>query len=197
AGKRAAFALFYAPLHFLLVQRIVAALPDAARAHPTLVDLGCGTGAASAAWAFGCPPIRRIVGFDRNAWALQEAARTFREFGLSAQIRQADVSRVPLPKAPASFVAAFTMNELPDTVREGLLSRLLDRASHGDQVLIVEPLARSVAPWWTRWSEAVARAGGRTDEWRFRVDLPPVVAKLDRAAGLDHRELTGRTLWAG
>jgi hypothetical protein len=25
--------------------------------------------------------------------------------------------------------------------------------------------------------------------------LPPIVAKLDRAAGLNHRELTGRSLW--
>jgi hypothetical protein len=38
-------------------------------------------------------------------------------------------------------------------------------------------------------------AGGRADEWRFRVPLPDVVARLDRAAGLDHRELTCRSLW--
>ena len=40
-------------------------------------------------------------------------------------------------------------------------------------------------------------AGGRTDEWRVGVELPPIVAKLDRAAGLDHREITGRSLWSG
>jgi hypothetical protein len=39
--------------------------------------------------------------------------------------------------------------------------------------------------------------GGRADEWRFRAELPPIVAKLDRAAGLDHRELTARSLWIG
>jgi hypothetical protein len=27
------------------------------------------------------------------------------------------------------------------------------------------------------------------------VELPAIVAKLDRAAGLDHREITGRSLW--
>ena len=27
------------------------------------------------------------------------------------------------------------------------------------------------------------RAGGRADEWRVRIELPPIVAKLDRAAG--------------
>src|SRR4029450_9957798 len=50
AGKRAAFALFYAPLHFLTTARIVAELP-AAKAVRDIVDLGCGTGAAGAAWA--------------------------------------------------------------------------------------------------------------------------------------------------
>src|SRR5438105_15755218 len=51
AGKRAAFALFYGPLHFLLIAAIVRQLPPAARAIATLVDLGCGTGASGAAWA--------------------------------------------------------------------------------------------------------------------------------------------------
>jgi hypothetical protein len=52
-----------------------------------------------------------------------------------------------------------------------------------------------VAPWWNRWRQRVEDAGGRADEWRLHADLPPIVAKLDRAAGLDHRELTGRSLW--
>ena len=51
AGKRAAFALFYAPLHYLLVEHIVAHLDGAVRKAPTLVDLGCGTGASGVAWA--------------------------------------------------------------------------------------------------------------------------------------------------
>src|SRR5919197_2916834 len=51
AGKRAAFALFYGPLHYLLVRAIVRALPEAAAGKAaTLVDLGSGTGAAGAAW---------------------------------------------------------------------------------------------------------------------------------------------------
>ena len=51
AGKRAAFALFYGPLHFLLVRHIVTSIPRATAIDGTLVDLGCGTGAAGAAWA--------------------------------------------------------------------------------------------------------------------------------------------------
>src|SRR5215471_11041261 len=50
AGKRAAFALFYGPIHYLLIERIVRQLPGATVGAAQLVDLGCGTGAAGAAW---------------------------------------------------------------------------------------------------------------------------------------------------
>ena len=79
AGKRAAFALYYAPLHLLTVQRIVQAL------HPlpvgTILDLGCGTGAAGCAWALaqaasGEPP-PRLHGIDRHPWAVAETRWTY------------------------------------------------------------------------------------------------------------------------
>ena len=74
----AAFALFYGPVHFLIVREIVSQLPRATDDVPLLVDLGCGTGAAGAAWASSCGRRPRVVGMDRNAWALQEASRTYR-----------------------------------------------------------------------------------------------------------------------
>lgn len=197
AGKRAAFALFYAPLHFLLIDHIVRQLPGAlnekSRAH--LVDLGCGTGAASAAWAVATG-INRVLGIDRAQWVLAEARETYREFGLSARTKQADAARVPLPAGPAVFLAAFTMNELPQAARETLMNRLVQRASRqGDAALIVEPIARRSTPWWAAGQRTFEAAGGRADDWRFPAELPPLVAKLDRAAGLNHRELTARTLW--
>ena len=203
AGKRAAFALFYGPLHYLLIREIVTALgaDGSARLKPrapemrTIVDLGCGTGVAGTAWARACARPPAIVGVDKHPWAVQEAADTYRAFRLDARVRRDDVLEIVSAKAPTGIVAAFTVNELADAARAALLTRLLERARRGDRVLIVEPLARSIAPWWSEWSAAFAPAGGRADEWRFRVELPPIVAKLDRAAGLDHRELTGRSLW--
>jgi hypothetical protein len=62
-------------------------------------------------------------------------------------------------------------------------------------VLIVEPIARRQARWWEEWREAVLAAGGRADEWRFGVERPAFVAELDRASGLNHRELSGRSLF--
>jgi hypothetical protein len=71
----------------------------------------------------------------------------------------------------------------------------LERAASGDRLLIVEPIAGFVARWWDRWRPVIERMGGRADEWRFRAELPAIVAKLDRAVKLDHRELTARSLW--
>jgi hypothetical protein len=195
AGKRAAFALFYGPLHYLLVSHIVEGLPGATENIATLVDLGCGTGASGAAWASVCAKRPRVLGLDRHPWTLGEAAAAYRAFGLSATVRQGDIATANLPKSPVSILAAFTMNELTEPARDALLARLVDRASHGDRVLIVEPLAGFVARWWNRWRDTFEAAGGRADEWRLRTELPPIVAKLDRAAGLNHREVTGRSLW--
>jgi hypothetical protein len=204
AGKRAAFALFYGPLHYLLVREIVRAL-DRSVTRATLVtefepggplvDLGCGTGAAGAAWGSASSTPPDVIGFDRHPWAVAEAADTYRAFHLSARTRRADIASAALPKGPASIVAAFTLNEMDDAARDALMKRLIERAGKGDRVLIVEPIAGVVARWWNAWRAQIEAAGGRGDEWRFRVELPPIVAKLDRAAGLNHRELTGRSLW--
>jgi len=195
AGKRAAFALFYGPLHHLLLTHIVENLPSASANVQTLLDLGCGTGASGAAWAAACAKPPRLMGIDRHPWAIGEAAATYRAFRIPATVRQGDIATVMLPKGPVSILAAFTMNELGDSERDALLARLVERGAQGDRVLIVEPLAGFVARWWHRWREAFEAAGGRADEWRLRTELPPVVAKLDRAAGLNHREITGRSLW--
>ena len=159
AGKRAAFALFYGPLHHLLVAHIVNNLPNATNDVSAIVDLGCGTGASGVAWAAACQR-PRVFGIDRHPWAVKEAAATYRAFGVTASVKQGDVASVALPKGPASFLAAFTMNELADAERDALLGRLVERASHGDRVLIVEPLAGFVARWWKRW-QADVRSRGR------------------------------------
>jgi hypothetical protein len=194
AGKRAAFALFYGPLHYLLVHHIVQSLPGAARGISTIVDLGCGTGASGAAWARACATPPRMLGLDRHPWAVGEAAHTYREFALPATTRQSDVVTATLPKG--ALLAAFTLNELPAEAREALLEKLLARAAGGDPVLIVEPLAGFVARWWNTWRGRFESAGGRADEWRVRAELPAIVAKLDRAAGLKHHEITGKSIWS-
>lgn len=193
AGKRAAFALFYGPLHFLLVRAIVRAT-DAGRPAPeTIVDLGCGTGVAGAAWALEAGGRASVEGVDRDGWAVDEARFTFGRLGVRGRARRGDLAGAALPGRRGAVVAALTANELPDDARERLLARLLDAHRAGASVLVVEPIARGVTPWWDAWATRVREAGGRVDEWRFPAGLPPRLALLDRAAGLDHRELTARS----
>src|SRR5262245_29233143 len=111
AGKRAAFALFYGPLHYLIVREILRALPAAFRALPRWTDLGCGTGAAGAAWAMQHGRSPEGLGIDRHPWTLAEAARTYRAFGVFARTRQADVTDAAFPESPCAILAAFTLNE--------------------------------------------------------------------------------------
>lgn len=194
AGKRAAFGLFYSPLHFLLVRHIVESVPELARATEEIVDLGCGTGAAGAAWATACAQEIAVQGVDRHPWAVEEARETYRLFGLRNRARVEDVGKVALPQRSA-VVAAFAINELNAATRDRLLPRLISHAEQGGRVLIVEPLAGFVAPWWPTWQRAFQSSGGCANEWRTRATLPAIVEKLDRAAGLNHRELTARSLW--
>jgi hypothetical protein len=195
AGKRAAFALFYGPLHFLLTREIVRVLPDATSGTTRIVDLGCGTGVAGVAWALACSPAASVVGVDRHPWAVREAARTYHEFGVRGRTRLGDIGRMGFEGRGTGILAAFTLNELSGSTRDDLLARLVRRRPSGCRVLIIEPIARASIPWWTDWQREVEDAGGRADEWRLRLTLPPLVASLDRAAGLNHREITGRSLW--
>jgi hypothetical protein len=196
AGKRAAFALFYAPLHFLLVRHIVESRQAADRRPPAIVDLGCGTGVAGAAWATAFPRGGEpaITAVDRHPWAANEARETYRAFGLSARVSVGDAVRIAL-QPRAAVVAAFTVNELAPDARAHLLKSFVAHAQRGGSVLVVEPLAGFVAPWWNEWRAMFEEAGGRADQWRLTTDLPAIVAKLDRAAGLNHREITGRSLF--
>ncbi len=194
AGKRAAFALFYAPLHFLVTRAVVQGL-DCSGGVSTICDLGCGTGAAGAAWALEAGGAA-VHGVDRNAWAVAEAQWTLRTLGLHGRAVRGDLEQARLPGAPgAGILAAYTVNELPDAVRAPLLPRLLDAHRQGSRILIVEPIARRMSGWWDEWATAFEAAGGGAREWRFPGPLPDRQRQLGRAAGLDPRELTARTLF--
>ncbi len=197
AGKRAAFGLFYAPLHFLVTEQIVRALGAGGPAPDAIVDLGCGTGAAGAAWALAAGGTPHVIGLDRHPWAVQEARWTYQSLGLRGQSRAGDAAKLPPVRAGSAVVAAYVLNEMPDAARTALEQRLIEAAGQGVRVLVIEPIARSITPWWDATAARVVAAGGRADEWRLAIARPPIVALLDKAAGLNHREMKVRTLYMG
>jgi hypothetical protein len=191
-GKRAAFALFYSPLHFLVARHVVRSVGG--DAVSSVVDIGCGTGAAGAAWALEAGGVP-ILGIDRHPWAVEEARWTYNRLGLSAQARTGDVTRLPSLRPGSGVVAAYVLNELPAALRERVEETLLEAATRGMSVLVLEPIARALTPWWEATARRFETAGGRADEWRFSPDLPPLVRLLDKAAGLNHQEMTARSLY--
>ena len=217
AGKRAAFAAYYAPLHYLTVGHILDALGS--RALDRVVDLGCGTGVAGAAWAVKCPSAT-LLGVDRSGWAVEEAAWTYRTLGLSGRATRGDLVRAteslagPKPgpayvrqPGPAyerqgrpaylratGVILAWSSNELEAPARSRLLSTLVELGRSGASILIVEPISRRAAPWFDDWAAVITKAGGRQDDWRFDEPRPPSLSRIDIEVGFDRAELTARSL---
>jgi hypothetical protein len=194
-GKRAAFALYYAPLHFLATQHVVRALDADSPAPSAILDLGCGTGAAGAAWAIEAGGAPSVLGVDRHPWAVAESRWTYRQLGLRGQARQGDLSRLPATRPGSAIVAAYVLNELAEPEREAIERRLLQAATAGTRVLVLEPIAKGITPWWDRTVDRFRTAGGRADEWRIPIELPSLLKTFDAAAGLDHRELKLKSLY--
>lgn len=196
AGKRAAFALYYGPLHFLTIVEIVRALGAAAVPTPHLLDLGCGTGVGGAAWALAMESQPRVEGIDRSAWAVQEANWTYRHFDLRGHAGRGDLLRGRVVNAGTAILLAYAVNELEAGRRARLLERIVDAARGGTGVLVVEPIARRGRDWWTEWADRLAPFGGRADEWRVPTALPGLLRDLARAAGLNPTALTARSISA-
>jgi hypothetical protein len=205
AGKRSAFAGFYAPLHYVTTRAIVRSLPVPPRLS-RIVDLGCGTGVAALAWAEGrvSPPV--IAGIDHSAWALEEMRWNCQRLGLSCRTHRASLVDALAREGAGSrrasldgtgFLCAWSLNELPGAERDRAQTGLLAAHARGACVLVIEPMALSAVPWWAGWVGPVTAAGGRTDEWRFEPALPVELAELDAAAGFRREHLTARSFWLG
>jgi len=194
AGKRAAFAAFYAPLHLLTIREILAEV--AGDAQPDrIADLGCGTGAAGAAWALRGDSV--VAGVDDNQWAVDESRWNFKTLGIDARVTRGNlVDVVNGSLAVDAVVAGWAINELTKDVRNAILPKLVAFAAERGPVLIVEPLSHAASPWWDEWVAAFAPAQCRADEWKFRTELPPMIKDLSHRAGFRRDVLGARSIWA-
>lgn len=196
SGKRAALATYYAPLHFLAVHHALARIgPARLGVVERLIDLGCGTGAAGAAVACAFEKRPETLAVDCSGFALAEARRTHAAFGIPARTRRGALPGAASTPRPGELVfLGWTVNELDDAERRELLTTLAAGLAAGARLLVVEPLAGRVAPWWPAWREHLAPLRVQEHRIKLRLVLPEWIARLDRAAGLDHGELGARLL---
>jgi len=194
-GKRAAFAAFYGPMHFLTVTEIVRGLGARDSQVDGITDLGCGTGVGGAAWALASGSRARIVGVDRSPWAISEANWTYRQLRAAGTATKGDITRFRITPSPRSAILmAYAVNEIDAETRSRLLTTLANAVRGGTRLLIVEAIALRDKPWWPEWAEVLGAEGARADEWRFETEIPAPLRELGRRAGLRLTELTARTI---
>jgi len=202
AGKRAAFAVLYGPIHFETTCGIVDRLQMHLRRTTLIVDLGCGTGAAAAGWVSRCEQAPQVRGVDRQGWAVTEAGWTWRTLGMTGRAKRGDLvsAAAALTREPAATLAgtsvllAWAVNELEATARAERLGHLLALGRLGVAILVIEPVASRAVPWWEEWARTFTSIGGRADIWQLPNTLPAEIRRLDREAGFERGTLAARSL---
>ncbi len=108
----------------------------------TVADLGCGTGALTAALA---PRVRKVIGVDRSAAMLQAARRRTEGLG-NVELHEADLARLPLAAGSCDaallvLVLAYqedpgpTLAEAHRVLRSAGRLVVVDAARHSDEEL--------------------------------------------------------------
>ena len=195
-GKRGAQACYFAAVHFMIASHALEMLGTGiVTPAERLIDLGCGTGATSAAIAANLDYPPQIVGIDRSAWALDEARRTWSSFGLNSRTRRANLpDTVPRGGLGDVLAAGWIVSELAAEERRALLLRLQATLRKDGKIFVIQPFSPSLSPWWNEWADALAPWGVRDEVIRVSIQRPVWIQEMDTAAKLDHQVLSARIL---
>lgn len=195
-GKRAAFGLYYGAIHFLAAQALVseAGLGFEDSGRPTILDLGCGTGVCSAAWALGSADPTSVVAADRSSFALHEARWNYRMLRISAETSRSITETLDAIRRPDGIVIGWTLNELDEERRDQIATRVVPWVAKGSRLLVIEPVSKRVTPWWDEWTARFPKDRCSVQEKKLRLNLPPKIALLARSAGLGADAMVVRVL---
>lgn len=127
------------------VAELASLLPAGHLPFTTVLDAGCGEGAAFAALRRTFDP-RRLIAVDIHAGAVDAASRLANELGGPFDVRCADASRLPLESASVDLVVCHQLlHHCTDPVAVlGELRRVLAP----DGWLLVAESCRSFLGWW-------------------------------------------------
>ena len=196
-GKRAAFACYYGVIHALLVASLCG--PDGPLLLPGPVrfrDLGCGSGALGAGLAAAGVSLKSVEGVDLVKSNLELARWSYQWWGLRARVRVGRLPGAVGKGSPGELLGlGWCVNELEASDRQKLWSLLARSVEAGSGLLLLAPLSRRAVPWWFEAERALGPLGVESAELRAVIDRPTLVADLDRATGLDHREPGARVLF--
>jgi SAM-dependent methyltransferase len=127
------------------VAELASLLPPGRSPFATVLDAGCGDGAAFAALRRSFGP-RRLIAVDLHACAVDDATRLAAELGGAIEVRRADASRLPLDSGSVDLVVCHQLlHHCTDPARVlGELHRVLAP----DGWLLVAESCRSFLGWW-------------------------------------------------
>jgi SAM-dependent methyltransferase len=140
------------------------------------LDVGCGTGALSAAVAERCAP-RSLIGIDTSQGFLELA----RQDVLIAAFQQADAQSLPFPAASFDrVVSGLALNFMPDPAQAaGEMARVLRPG--GEVALYVWDYGQGMQMIRRFWDAAAVldpRAAEADEGWRFPLCRPEILNQL-------------------
>jgi SAM-dependent methyltransferase len=137
---RAAYLLFYWPVSYAQVRRV---LSELAGPFGDVLDLGCGAGpAAFAALDAGAT---RATGSDRSQAALDIAGNLSRKHSLPLRLGRWSAGQKTPPGHYDLIICQHLLNELPAPQRVGLCRELLLQLRPGGTLLLLEPALRETS----------------------------------------------------
>jgi SAM-dependent methyltransferase len=127
------------------VAELASLLPAGHAPFATVLDVGCGEGAAFAALRRTFDP-RRLIAVDIHAGAVEAATRLAAQLGGAVDVRCADASRLPIDSGTIDLVVCHQL--LHHCVEPARVLAELRRVLAPDGWLLVAESCRSFLGWW-------------------------------------------------